>query len=99
MGKRLSAARRGDTLVECILAAALAAAVFVPALSALRLLERNDRSAQALLEEAVRERHAFLRTAAEERLGFAVPDNPSKAVGFPPIETASANPEPERTTP
>ena len=71
--------RSGSTLVECLVALAVAAAVFLPALGAIRAAMRADARAAARAEEAATTRPAARAAATRLRLGVAVPENVSTA--------------------
>ncbi len=66
-------ARRGDTLVECLVALALAGAVFPASSAALRAAVRRDADTTARLAAAAALRPAALSAAAALRLGAEEP--------------------------
>lgn len=63
--------RRGETLVECLVALAFAGLVFVPASAALRAAVRRDADTASRVAAAVALRPAALSAAARLRLGAA----------------------------
>ena len=67
-------ARRGDTLVECLVALAVAAGVFLPALALLRAAVRERALVARTAAEAVAARPAARTAASRLRLGMDVPE-------------------------
>jgi hypothetical protein len=68
------ASRGGSALVECLVALAVAAAVFLPALAVLRAAVRGDARVAGLAAAESAARPAACGAAANLRLGAAVPD-------------------------
>ena len=67
---RSRGARRGDTLVECLVALAVAAGVFLPALSLLRDAARRGDAAARAAAAAASSRPAARTAASRLRLGL-----------------------------
>jgi len=67
-------ARRGDTLVECLVALAVAAGVFLPALALLRAAVRERAQVAQTAAEAVAARPVARTAASRLRLGLDVPE-------------------------
>lgn len=91
--------RRGETLVECLVAVALVSAVALPALAAMRGALAASSGAAARAEEAWSSRMRSVGEAALARFEDAGPDDPGRDVPsvLPPLRrpearTAAENP-------
>jgi len=86
-----SARLAGSALVECLVALAVAAAVFLPALAAIRAAMRADARAAVRAEGAAASRPAARAAAARLRLGLAEPDGGGRGRedALPPLRAES----------